>query len=138
MDFNRLRRFSKLKKKKEELKKKLKEVESGMKELEEQLLEDFTRAGVDKMSLDGKTFYLTSRIFVSPKKKDTEDTTMAYERVCEGLRDMGLDWMVTERFNVNTISAYVRELKRNEESLPEGFEELMNISETFKVGIRNS
>jgi hypothetical protein len=47
------------------------------------------------------------------------------------------DDIIKEKANAQTLSAFVRELQASDEGVPEGLSELLNISQTTKLGFRN-
>lgn len=47
------------------------------------------------------------------------------------------DDIIKEKANAQTLSAFIRELQASEDGVPEGLSELLNISQTTKLGFRN-
>ena len=110
-----------------------KKLELQVKDLKEKLAklmpkveEELLQAGVDSLKLDGASVGTRSQLWAKPKNGD-------YEKACEALRKAGLDDFVRERFNTNTLSAYVRELRDNDQPLPESFVGVIEVSEVTKV-----
>lgn len=79
--------------------------------------------------VNGMTVYLKREVWASPKDGD-------YEKACEALRAANLGEYVHERFNTNSVSAYVRDLEREGEPLPPILQDALNVTEKFKVQAR--
>lgn len=80
-------------------------------ELEPTLLEEMSEDGIDRMTINGVTFYPRRRVFVSAAKGCDK------EQVSDALIACGLGDFVSRTFNTNTLSAYVREVARNHSEL---------------------
>lgn len=101
--------------------------------LETQALEEFERRGESSAKLDtGHTVFMKSMLWAG--KADGVDDAQA----CEALRGAGLDDYVQEKFNVQSLSSYFRELAKKDEPVPETLTEVIKISEVFSVGVRRS
>jgi len=115
-----------------------KKLELQVKDLKEKLAklmpkveEELLQAGVDSLKLDGASVWMRSQLWAKPKNGD-------YERACKALEEAGLSDFVRERFNTNTLSAYVRELRDNDQPLPESFDGVIEVSEVTKVITREA
>jgi len=99
---------------KRDLKAVLTQVEAELQRLEPEILDRFERAGVQRMTMtDGTTAYIRRDLRVRAADGDTE-------RVIEALKESGLGDMVAEKFNTNTLAAYVREQARQHETNGDG------------------
>lgn len=115
----------------------IKHVESGLddlkvkaSEIEQELLKEFERDGMASMSIDGRTVYLRRDLRANAKAGQRE-------AVCRALKANGVGDLVSEGFHAGQLSAWVRELEKLEEPLPEQLDELLNVNEMFSVRIRN-
>lgn len=107
----------------------IKEIRAERAVLEETLMNEFAENGINQMKVDGKTVYLTRELWASPKDKDQ---SFNY------LKLIGLGDYVAETVNSNSISAFVREMEKSQEPLPDGFEDHFRVSEVFKIKTRRS
>ena len=88
-----------------------------LKKLEQQLLGRFERAAVLNMGVLGKTVYIRKQLW-SKHVVDAATTIIA-------LQKSGLDWLVKEKMDSSTLSAYVREVeKEHTDKLPLSCEEI--------------
>lgn len=100
-------------------------------EIEAKMVELMVDEEVQNFNKDGKTFYLKSRLFASIPSEHKDDV---------------IDWfkgheeysgMVKEQINANTLSAWVKE-RREEEDMPEEIESKLNVYEKTNIGIRSN
>lgn len=118
--------------------------EARCKELEPQALERMTEAGITKVTACGMTLYIHRQLWARPAARDDEDTDAAYGRACEALREAGLGSYVSERFNVNSLSALFRERARDQDwETPEDLLEpalrgTIAVSEDYQVRSRKA
>lgn len=144
MDTKKIKEFVKLNQRKKDLESEAKSVGAEMRKLETELLEQFAEDGVSNINLDGVTVYTHSQLWAGAKDGD-------YERACEALREEGLGDYVQERFNANSISAWVREYVRElqEEKpdldtedastwLPGRLKDTISVAEKFGLRMRKS
>lgn len=99
--------------------------------IEAQLVEMFTDAGMQNISVDGKTIYLHRSTFAQRAEGvDSEDVKAA-------LRAAGAGDLVTTTVNANTLNAYVRELLDGDDApgLPEPLVDVLELGERFSVRI---
>lgn len=98
--------------------------------LEAEVVAMFQRNGVDRVRLGNKvTVYLRTLYWAKALDGD-------YERACSALRAAGLDDMVEERFNTQTLSAWVRELLDAGEELPPSFDGAIEVNPKTNVMTR--
>ena len=131
MDSVKLKRFVELEKERREVETRLKSIKEEAKSLTEAILGDFEEAGMTKATIDGVTVYVQRTLWAKALEGD-------YERACEALRQAGLDVYVHERFNVNSLSAFVRERDKAGEPLPDAFKGAVDVEERFDVKTRLS
>lgn len=115
---------------KRKLEAELKEAKAKVAELEEPVRDIFARLGVDSLRIRGYSVSPSSTWWAGAFDKD-------YATACAALREAGLDEFVQERFNTNTVSAWVRELERTVDGqpiLPEALQGKLKVSE--KQGVR--
>lgn len=135
MNIDNLKEFISLRGAKSELEAELKLIKKKISALESKLLDDFDNDGVHSMKIENTagrnvTVYINRQLWASP-----ED---GYEKACSALRAAGLDEYVHERFNVNSLSSYVRELDEEEAPLPEEFEGAISVTEKYSLRTRNA
>ena len=83
-----------------------------------------------EFSDEGKTFFLKSRLFASPKAGCKAGLFSA-------LRKRGYGDMITESVNANTLSSFVKEKREeNDGEIPEWLTEVVNSYEKTTVGTR--
>ena len=89
-------------------------------------------AELENFSRSGSTFYLTSRLFASPREGRREEMMKA-------LKDHGFGSLVIETVNAQTLASFCREqklLSGPEEKMPGWLDEFVNTYEKVSVGIR--
>ncbi len=127
-------RYAWLKDRKRELEQELDTIKSETSVLEPRLLEHFAEQGLSSVKLDtGHTVYLRGQWWA--RAKDGE-----LGRACRALRTAGLGDMVHETVNVNTLSAWVREIKKEDPSapLPAHLDNVISTTQQFNVLVRKS
>lgn len=100
-------------------------------ELEKQLAEEMADKEVDRFSRSGSLFFLSSRLFASPKAGEKDAMISA-------LRANGYGDLVTESVNANTLAAFAKERIAEDESgeLQAWLGEVITTYEKISVGIR--
>jgi hypothetical protein len=126
----KIERFIELETERRELEARLKEVKEEIAPLHEQVLTYFEQTGTSKIKRSGLTLYVHRQLWARPIDGD-------YERGCAALKAAGLEDMVKESFNIHTLSAYIRELERMGEPIPETFEGAIQTEETFQIRTRS-
>ena len=134
-DTDTIREFINLKSRKKLLKLDLKTVEAGIERLEPIIHEAMINQGVTSITVDGKPVFLKTMVWVSPSRLDGDDDDMAYARACRALREAGLGDLVKTRFNISTVSSYIRELLADEAPIPNKLKKALNITEKHTVGV---
>lgn len=114
---------------KAKIQKKIHEKEGALagigKEIESILIEN----GIPNFSINGRTLYMYRRVWATLKPGDRG-------KICSALKRMGLGWLVAENFNMNTISAHIRELSDKDQEPPEGFTEHFEVKSAIEVRSR--
>lgn len=107
MNMQQLKTFVSLEKQKRELDARLKEVKQTLDELEEVLVPQFIEDGVQRMTVDGRTVAIQQDVYASP--------ALCREDVVKALKLSELGQYVGENYNTNSLTAFVREAKREVE-----------------------
>lgn len=126
-----LHRYVELETRRRSIESELKDIKAETEGLEKELLANFEQAAVSSVRHNGTTVYLHRQLWCSPKDGD-------YGATCAALRACGLGDLVQERFNTNTVSAYVRERDKAGEALPQPLSNSLNIAEVFSLRTRSS
>jgi len=129
VDSVKLKRFVELEKERRDLEGRINSIAREVEGLEQFLLTEFEEAGMSSARVDDITVYTHRQLWARPKEGNMETA-------CKILKQVGLGEVVKESFNMNTLSAYVREKDRSGEKLPEGFENGINIEERFSLRSR--
>jgi len=100
-----------------------------LKVMEEEILGEFERTGMSSAKVDGMTIYLHRQLWAGPKEGD-------YATACRVMKENGLGDFVSERFNTNTVSAWVREEEKSGRALPAAIAAALNVEEKFTIKTR--
>ena len=124
-------RLKAAKDRKKQLDAEVKEVGAEITELETQLFEAMAEQEVDRFSRNGSLFYLSSRMFASPKAGLKDDMIAA-------LRENGYGGIVTETVNANTLASFAKERMAETETgdLPDWLADVVQTFEKVSVGVR--
>ena len=131
MNTEELKRFVALEERRRQLEAEVETIRAEATELEQRLLPQFEQEGFEKISIDGRTVYVERKLWA--KARDGNKAA-----VCKALKRARLGDYVEETFNTNSLSAYVRELDREERPLPPSLREVLDVSEVFKLRTRRS
>ena len=131
MNTEELKRFVALEERRRQLEAEVDTIKAEATELEQRLLPQFEQEGFEKISVDGRTVYVERKLWA--KARDGNKAA-----VCKALKRARLGDYVEETFNTNSLSAYVRELDREERPLPPSLREVLEVSEVFKLRTRRS
>ena len=121
-------RFAELSQRNKALKAEIEANSAEMENIEPFILDYFIEAGMQRVTMRGQTVYLHRQLWAKAK-----DNNM--ERACAVLESLGLGQYVKTRFDHMQVSAYVREMTRDEQELPEGFSEAFEIHEKISVRV---
>jgi hypothetical protein len=131
MNTEELKRFVALEDRRKQLEAEVDSIKAETAELEERLLPQFEQGGFEKISIDGRTVYIERKLWAKAKNGDKS-------AVCRVLKRCRLGDYVEETFNTNSLSAYVRELDREERPLSPSLAAVLEVSEVFKLRTRKS
>jgi hypothetical protein len=131
MNTEELKRFVALDERRHELEAEIDTIKAEAAELEQRLLPEFERSGMERVSIDGRTVYIERKLWAKAKAGDRA-------AVCKALKRCRLGDYVEETFNTNSLSAYVRELDREERQMPPTLAAVLDVSEVFKLRTRRS
>ncbi len=125
----RLLRFTELAREKRDLEAREKVVKREMGELEKQILDDFEAGRVQNTRVNGMTVFLHRQLWAGAKDGDRA-------RLVAALKAAGLEEYVSETFNSQSLSAWVREQDATGSELPPEVQDAINVSEVFSVRTR--
>ena len=115
--------------KKKELEDMVDTITAEIEKLDKQLSDEMAKEECPNFTHNGSTFYLTSRLYASPKAGGKEALFAA-------LRAKGFGDMIKEGVNANSLSSFVKEQRElNKEEIPEWIAEVVNTFEKITVGI---
>lgn len=100
-------------------------------DLDRQLSEAMAEQEVDRFSRNGSLFYLSSRLFASPRAGEKEPMIAA-------LKANGYGALVTETVNANTLASFAKERMAESETgeLPGWLDAVVSTFEKVSVGVR--
>lgn len=122
----------------------LREVRAIKEELEPALLDDMAESGLDRVTINGVTFYPARRFFVGPDE-GLDKTTVA-----AALKEAGLGDYVKNDYNTNSLTSYVRSLaveaggvdtmspEEVRALLPEPLRACLKVGEIWRMGSRKA
>ena len=131
MNTQELKRFVALEERRRQLETEVDAIKAEASELESRLLPQFEQSGTERIAIDGRTVYVERKLWAKAKDGDKP-------AVCKALKRAHLGDYVEETFNTNSLSAYVRELDREERPLPSSLRDVLEVSEVFKLRTRRS
>mgnify|MGYP003433410470 FL=1 len=104
---------------------------TGPGKMEKDALDWMVANGMQSAKVDGMTLYVNRQLWAHPVDGD-------YPSACEALRQAHLGDLVQERFNVQTLSSWVRERDKDGEPLPAAFAGRIEVAEVFRLGARRA
>lgn len=134
MNTQRARRFIELTSRKRAIDAEKREIQKELDDLETEILDEFADEGIDRISVDGYTIGLRRDIWARPAKDPDTGETLR-DAAVNALRAAGLDDYVKEDFNVQSLSAYVRELVDNGDPIPDELRDALHVTEGYKVSV---
>lgn len=102
----------------------LKRTKEKLENMQGELLDFFTDSPVEQIKVKGRTIYLKRSLYAKIHSK---------ELAIKALKAEGLDALISEGFNTNTLSSYLRELEHEGEEIPDSFKDAIEAIEIFKV-----
>jgi len=128
-----LKEFAKIDTEISDMELKLKMLKKRKAEIDPVLQEQFASAGIQNINVDGRTVYISTKIWA--KKEDG----VTDADVVEALKQAGLgDSYVAEKFNHQSLSALIREWVNNDEPFPEVFKGIIGYVENVQVTSRKA
>ena len=127
-------RLKAAKERKKELEAEGKALNAEIEDLDRRLSDAMAEQEVDRFSRNGSLFYLTSRLFASPRAGGKD-------AMIEALKAHGCGDLVTETVNANTLASFCKEqieLSGEAEMLPEWLSAVVSTYEKTGVGVRKS
>ena len=125
-------RLKGLREQKKQAEQQVKALNAAIDEVDFQLSELMTQTETQSFSRAGTLFYLTTTTRASAAAERKDDLFGA-------LREQGFGDLVYETVNANSLSAFVREQKaENEDILPDWLSGLVNVYEKTGVGVRKA
>jgi len=122
--------FVKLTKAKRKLEEQLKDNASALAEVEEAVKTWLADQGIASAVIDGYTVYLQRQLFAQRSENVTT------EELCAALTDAGLNDFVKPTVNMNTLSAWARELDSADVEIPPQLTGVLKTAEVFRVRAR--
>jgi len=98
-------------------------------ELEEQIIEEFNQDGINRITVDGKTVYVSKTIW--PKIIDKQ-------KAIDILKASEYSHYISESYNTKQLASLLRELVEEEGKLPDSFAGYIEISEVYKPKMINA
>jgi len=132
LDTWKLTRFVELHRVKREMEAALRKVEDEIAVLEPILREQFAVAGIQSMSVNGMTAYVSRQVF--PKYKDGAGRG----DVIEALKADGLGDILREDYNSQTFNSLIRDIESSGRGLPEHLARVIEISEKYELRTRRA
>lgn len=126
IDIALLKEYVKLDGERLELQRKVEALKKQLDPMEQTLLEQFAEEGIQSIKANGRLAYLHPQLWARPKDGD-------YERACRYLTRYGLGEYVHRTFNVQTFSAYVRELEEQGEELNDHIKQAIDVTREFQI-----
>lgn len=132
MEMVKVKEFIRLQAEEDCLEKQLKEVKGKLGTVEKELLDEFSREGVQNININGRTVYLSRKVVARPKGGRKE--------VIEALIAAGLaDFINTDpNYNTQSLDAYIRGQEENGQGIPEPLQSVLEVTELFFVRSRKA
>lgn len=128
-----LKEFTDLEKERRQLEAKLKACKQQIATLSPVLMEEMAMAGIQSVKAHGMTVFTRQDFYCSKKAVVAGATT---EKVCEVLRSLGYNNLVSETYSAATLKSIVKEMIDNAEQIPEQLKSLINYDHTTKLVAR--
>lgn len=110
----------------------LKALKAERDDAEQKLRASFEEAGIANVkTADGRTVYVHRQLWARAKGGDKMAVT-------DALQAAGLNEFVTQTFNTNQVSAFVREQDKLGVDLPAELDAVLDVAEVFSVRVRKS
>jgi len=112
LDTERYKNFIELNQKKKEIEQQLKEIKKQIETEEIDLIDQLLDNDMEKISINGRTVYINSKIYAQIHNK---------QKAIEILKAEGFEDYVKPSYNTNQISTMLREFDEKDEELPDSF-----------------
>ncbi len=117
---------------KEHLEASLKETNAMIEDIEQDLVQAMLTAELDSFKRNGHTYSLKVDTFASAKAECKDELFKA-------LRENNAGDLVQEQVNANSLRAFVKELKaNNDDEIPDWIADYINVYEKTKIAVRKS
>ena len=117
---------------KEHLEASLKETNALIEDIEQDLVQAMLTAELDSFKRNGHTYSLKVDTFASAKAECKDELFKA-------LRENNAGDLVQEQVNANSLRAFVKELKaNNDDNIPAWIADYINVYEKTKIAVRKS
>ena len=117
---------------KEHLEASLKETNEMIEAIEQDLVQAMLTAELDSFKRNGHTYSLKVDTFASAKAE-------CKEQLFKALRENNAGDLVQEQVNANSLRAFVKELKvNNDDEIPDWIADYINVYEKTKIAVRKS
>ena len=116
-----------------ELESRAKENRAELQRLDPVIIEQFGANQIQQQKMrSGETIYPEKSVYTSLIQDDNGEHTGAHQALLEN----GLEWLVKDKVDSSSLSAWVREQRRLETEIPEGLLPFLKISEVYRVKVR--
>lgn len=130
IDLTMADRLQELRDEKEQLEISLKETNAMIEAVEQDLVAAMVTAELDSFKRNGHSYSLKVDTFASAKAECKEE-------LFEALRNNDAGDLVQEQVNANSLRAFVKELKaNNDDEIPEWIADFINVYEKTKIAVR--
>ena len=110
----------------------LKETNAMIEDIEQDLVQAMLTAELDSFKRNGHTYSLKVDTFASAKAE-------CKDQLFQALRENNAGDLVQEQVNANSLRAFVKELKaNNDDEIPEWIADYINVYEKTKIAVRKS
>ncbi len=132
IDLQMADRLQELRDEKEQLELSLKETNALIESVEQDLVAAMLTAELDSFKRNGHTYSLKVDTYASAKADKKPE-------LFEALRANNADDLVQEQVNANSLRAFVKELKaNNDDEIPEWIVDYINVYDKTKIAVRKS
>ena len=132
IDLQMADRLQELRDEKEQLELSLKETNAMIEAVEQDLIAAMVTAELDSFKRNGHTYSLKVETYASAKADRKEELFKA-------LRNNDAGSLVQEQVNANSLRAFVKELKaNNDDEIPEWIVDYINVYDKTKIAVRKS
>ena len=125
-----LQQFAELENEKEILQEKLKKINKKIADIQPLTQEALIENDIDRITIAGRTVFTRSILVAKVLDK---------KKAVDALKDAGMGDLITTGFNTNSLSAHLRELKKDGDiPLPESFTGIIDVETIVKTQSRKA